>query len=121
MIERIFPRHHLSPILADRAKGMRHGAAEAKLWYFLRKRRLNGFRFRQACRVGPYLADFYCYQAKVIVLIGDALREAEISLTEAGFHVVRVDPDEIQGNLIEVLGVILGRCCESCRVRIADQ
>jgi very-short-patch-repair endonuclease len=108
MIERKVPRHHLSPILTDRAKGMRAGTAEAKLWYFLRKRRMNGFRFRQKCRVGPHLADFYCHQARVIILIG----RVNSSLDEAGYHIVCVNSEDVHQNPIGVLGAILGRCCE---------
>ncbi len=41
--------------------------AEVVLWTFLRKRRLSGFKFRRQHSIGPYIADFACIQAKLIV------------------------------------------------------
>ena len=41
--------------------------AERKLWLYLRQKQLNGFHFRKQCPIGPYIADFACLQAKLIV------------------------------------------------------
>jgi very-short-patch-repair endonuclease len=34
--------------------------AEETLWYHLRGRRLNGFKFVRQLPIGPYFADFAC-------------------------------------------------------------
>src|SRR5271154_1407066 len=41
--------------------------SELRLWRLLRDRRLNGFKFRRQVPVGPYIVDFLCVGAKLIV------------------------------------------------------
>jgi very-short-patch-repair endonuclease len=56
------------------ARTLRAGAtdAERKLWSLLRTRQLAGFRFRRQQPIGPYIADFFCPSARLIVeLDGD--------------------------------------------------
>jgi len=40
---------------------------ERKLWALLRRKRLAGFRFRRQASIGPYIADFFCSKARLIV------------------------------------------------------
>ncbi len=53
----------------SRARAMRGAPtdAELRLWRLLRDRRLNGFKFRRQVPVGPYVVDFLCVGAKLIV------------------------------------------------------
>ena len=41
--------------------------AERRLWYFLRRRNLLGHRFRRQVPVGPYVVDFLCIDARLVV------------------------------------------------------
>ena len=41
--------------------------AEAKLWDALRRKKINGLRFRRQYSLGPYFADFICLPARLIV------------------------------------------------------
>lgn len=41
--------------------------AERKLWSLLRNRKLSGFKFRRQVPIGPYIADFLCFEARLIV------------------------------------------------------
>jgi very-short-patch-repair endonuclease len=41
--------------------------AERKLWSFLRRKHVRGMRFRRQQPIGPYVADFFCAAAKLIV------------------------------------------------------
>ena len=43
--------------------------AEEALWFELRARRLNGFKFVRQLPIGPYFADFACRQAGLVVEI----------------------------------------------------
>jgi adenine-specific DNA-methyltransferase len=43
--------------------------AEEKLWSRLRAGRLEGWKFRSQTPIGPYIADFVCPAAKLIVEI----------------------------------------------------
>ena len=40
---------------------------EQKLWLLLRRKRLAGFRFCRQASIGPYIADFFCPKARLIV------------------------------------------------------
>ena len=41
--------------------------AERLLWSRLRGRQLSGFKFRRQHQVGPYICDFVCLDASVVV------------------------------------------------------
>jgi very-short-patch-repair endonuclease len=51
------------------AKNLRTTATDAEriLWSLLRTRQLGGLRFRRQQPVGPYIVDFFCPSAKLIV------------------------------------------------------
>ncbi len=53
----------------DKARELRRWSTEAEqaAWYVLRKLRLKGFRFRRQHPVGPYIADFFCRERRLIV------------------------------------------------------
>jgi len=42
---------------------------EARLWVALRRKTLEGWRFRRQHPFGPYVLDFYCDRAKLAVEI----------------------------------------------------
>jgi very-short-patch-repair endonuclease len=94
--------------------------AERKLWSRLRDRRLAGTRFRRQHPIGPYIADFCCTEAKLIVEFdggqhalktgSDAERTA--FLAGQGYSVIRFWDNEALTNtegvlirIIEALGV----------------
>jgi very-short-patch-repair endonuclease len=41
--------------------------AERVLWSLLRRKQLAGYRFRRQATLDPYIADFFCPKARVIV------------------------------------------------------
>jgi very-short-patch-repair endonuclease len=51
------------------AKRMRHAPteAEARLWSLLRDRRFASYKFRRQMPLGPYIVDFVCLSAKLII------------------------------------------------------
>jgi len=71
--------------------------AERKLWFYLRRRGLNGFKFRRQHRIDCYIADFCCPERKLIIELDggqhlDAM-EKDAKRTEflnaRGFRVIR--------------------------------
>jgi very-short-patch-repair endonuclease len=52
-----------------RARALRRAStpAEQALWTLLRGRRLDGAKFRRQQPLGPYFADFFCEQARLVV------------------------------------------------------
>ena len=53
----------------ERARELRSQMTEAerKLWARLRAKKIAGVRFRRQETIGPYITDFYCAAAKLIV------------------------------------------------------
>src|SRR4051812_36329020 len=51
------------------ARDMRRDAtlAERRLWGLLRNRKMEGFKFRRQVPLGPYIVDFACLEAKLVV------------------------------------------------------
>jgi len=82
---------------------------EVLLWTRLRLLRGEGPTFRRQHPIGPYIADFYCAAAKLVVEVDgahhsedgqierDAARTAY--LARLGFHVVRVPAGDVLGNV----------------------
>ena len=99
---------------------MRHEAAPAEqvLWWCLRNRRLNAFKFRRQFAVLNYVADFYCAECRLIVeLDGDSHdgrqkydEQRTRELNEDGFRVVRFVNTDVFENLDGVLEAILAEC-----------
>src|SRR2546421_9040094 len=98
-------RHHVPPVLLERARCMRHepAPAEQKLWWCLRNRKLCGYKFRRQQALGPYVADFFCAEAKLVVeLDGESHGERyeydqrrTKRLTRDGYHIVRFENDDV--------------------------
>ena len=91
--------------------------AETILWSRLRRGQLNGWKFRRQHSVGPYVADFACIDARLIVEVDGATHasEREIAhdkkrsafLTARGFSIYRVWNTDIYDNLQGVLDGLL--------------
>jgi len=56
--------------------------AENLLWQALRNRQLNGFKFRRQHPAGPYIADFFCAAAMIVVEVDGTFHD----LPEAKEH-----------------------------------
>ena len=57
------------------AKTLRTGmtSPEQVLWHALKAHRLDGWHFRRQAPIGPYIADFVCFEARLIIeLDGDS-------------------------------------------------
>ena len=76
-----------------------------------RETRLAGLKFRRQHAVGPLVADFCCPERRLIVEldgpIHDTQRDRDADrdalLQAAGYHVMRIENDEVLGNLAAVL------------------
>ncbi|MGE0530620.1 MAG: endonuclease domain-containing protein [Hyphomonadaceae bacterium] len=106
-------------MLRDRARGMRRqtSRAEEAVWSLLRGRRISGAKFRRQHPIPPYIADFACVEAKLIIevdgrshdereqLAHDAVRTE--ALSKAGWRVLRVRDDEVFADAQSVAAKIL--------------
>jgi very-short-patch-repair endonuclease len=92
-------------------------AAEARLWNRLRGRRLAGFKFARQEPVGPFVADFVCRDARLVVKVDGAThsadeevardRKREAYLRSRGYRLVRVCNDDVYRKLDDVLATII--------------
>ncbi len=98
----------------DKAKSLRKNLTEAEriLWSKLQGKRL-GVKFRRQAPVGNYIADFVCYEKKLIIeLDGGQHNENTYDikrdkwLVSQGFRVLRFWNFEIFNNLEGVLEVV---------------
>ncbi|MBX9829481.1 MAG: endonuclease domain-containing protein [Xanthobacteraceae bacterium] len=99
------------------ARRLRRGQTdvERKLWFRLRDRRLDGFKFRRQVTIGPYIADFCCESAHLIVELDggqhaergadDAKRTA--ALEARGYLVLRFWNNDVLQNIDGVLETIV--------------
>ncbi len=93
-------------------------AAEKLLWKYLRNRHAGGFKFRRQQSLGPFVADFFCAEAKLIVEVDGAvhaLREemdAERSywLEEGKLHVFRFRNGQVLSGIHGVVAEIVALC-----------
>ncbi len=87
--------------------------AERKLWQYLRKRQLAGFKFQRQYSIENYILDFYCIKARLGIEIDGRYHttsEAKendlvktISLEYLGVKVLRFSNDEVFNNINQVL------------------
>ena len=103
------------PVMRRRARALRLSMtdAERKLWYALRDRRFAGFKFRRQVPVGPFIADFVCFEVRLVIEVDggqhaeslrDQRRDRWFSANE--FHVLRFWNNEVLANLEGVMSVI---------------
>ena len=97
------------------ARKLRHGMtdAERRMWHHLRRRQILGCRFRRQFPIGPYVVDFACLEAGLVVevdgsqhfdAVGDGVRTGW--LREAGYQVLRFWNNDVLTHSADVLAVI---------------
>ena len=84
---------------------------ERRVWHRVRAKQL-GVKFRRQHRIGPYIADFACIQARLVVEIdGDTHEQAydmrrDAWLGTLGWRVMRVSLQEVDEELDSVIEAI---------------
>jgi len=107
------------PALArDRAQALRAAQTEVerRLRHRLRNRQLNAVKFRRQHPIGPYIAGFFCLEARLVIELdgtqhGDErARKADDLRTEYletnGYQVLRFWNEEVLDNMDGVLETI---------------
>jgi very-short-patch-repair endonuclease len=98
-------------------------AAEARLWQHLRRHPMIGSHFRRQVVIGPYIADFACMAAKLIIEVDgsqhgeDAGAARDIARTKhleaEGYRVLRYWNNDVFTNIDSVLNDIHSALCSS--------
>jgi very-short-patch-repair endonuclease len=109
----------VSPSLRRHAKALRRDMTDAErvIWYELRAHRLSGAGFRRQVPIGPYIVDFVCHAARLIIeLDGGQHFEAEnvardvrrdAFLATQGFRVIRFNNRDVMTNRSGALETIV--------------
>lgn len=88
--------------------------AEKTLWYRLRRRQLDGAHFRRQHPIAPYIVDFACFEAKLVVELDGGQHcdsnydlKRDTVLTNKGWRVLRFWNSQITENMDGVLATIV--------------
>lgn len=92
---------------------------EDRLWYFLRDKRFDDFKFVRQFPVGRYITDFCCRKKKLIIELdgGQHNEDKQIELDKVrdeylrkrGYRILRIWNNELDENLDGVLDEIYYR------------
>jgi very-short-patch-repair endonuclease len=103
-------------VALTKARKLRHHTTdtELRLWHALRNRQVRDFKFKRQAPQGPYIIDFLCIEAKLIVevdggqhsgrAVADQIRTAH--LEQGGYRVLHFWNNEVLTNLEGVLEII---------------
>jgi len=106
-----------------RAQQLRNEATdhERLLWLELRNRRFNGHKFSRQIPVGPFICDFVCRRAMLVIELDGGQHSANVDadarrtrfIESAGYRVLRFWNHEVMENLegvLHAIGVALTSC-----------
>jgi len=92
--------------------------SEEALWDLLRDRSALNLKFRRQHLIGPYVADFYCHELKLIVELDGGVhhdpsqaahdQNRDANLTSLGYKILRFANEDIHENPQTVLDRIAG-------------
>ena len=90
--------------------------SECLLWERLKKKSLDGFRFRRQHPIGPYIADFFCNEAALVVEVDGGIHQEQdqtekdrlrdIAMKQHRISVLRFTNREIETDIENVIGRI---------------
>jgi very-short-patch-repair endonuclease len=112
------PNWRVSKKLRGRAKALRQDMTDAEriVWHAVRAHRLSGAAFRRQAPIGPYVVDFVCRAAKLVIEVdggqhfepGQMARDKRRSgyLAAQGYRVLRFSNIEVIKNKSGVLETI---------------
>jgi very-short-patch-repair endonuclease len=95
--------------------------AERLLWGSLRNRLLSGHKFRFQATIEPFVVDFLCAEALLIVEVDGSQHNAEVGarrthfLQSRGYRILRFWNNEVIENLDGVLEVVIAALENSTR------
>ena len=107
----------------DRARNLRRHSTEAEraFWSQVRNRKLGGYRFRRQVPIGPYIVDFVCPSAKLVVEVDGGQHQERIAdddqrtrwLESKGYRMFRVWNSDVLRNVVGVLTAVLAELNEA--------
>jgi very-short-patch-repair endonuclease len=120
------PMHPLDRSIAS-AKDLRKAMTppEVRLWQALRRRGLDGLKFRRQHPIGPFILDFYCVSVKLAVEIDGAVHtlgdnparddRRDLWLERRGITVLRIEARHVKDRVDVVLDEIRRAAADAAR------
>ena len=114
-----------APAARENARRLRRDMTDAErvIWNAVRAHRLNGTSFRRQKPIGPYIVDFVCESARLIIEIdGGQHYEAkglendmrrDSYLTSKGFRILRFNNLDVLANRLGVIETIVAEISRS--------
>ena len=110
------PRHQCSPEIERELCVQHRLRSNGGTWQRLRNRHLDGAKFGRQHPIGPYIADFFCRDARLVIKLDGSQhgeergRQADERRTEyfenRGYRVLRFWNEEVLDNIDGVLDTI---------------
>jgi very-short-patch-repair endonuclease len=103
------------PSVFEKARELRKNMTEAEtiLWSALRRKNLDGHRFRRQHPIDRFIADFYCHKARLVIEVdGEIHNEDEqkeydegrnAELERYGLKVIRFTNEQVKNDLEKVV------------------
>jgi len=106
----------IKPATTRNARGLRREMtdAERSLWQHLRRRQIEGLKFRRQHPIGRYIADFVCVEVRLVIEVDGGQhgerqgydKERTAWLAQRGYRVLRFWNHEVLTNAEGVMAVI---------------
>jgi very-short-patch-repair endonuclease len=102
-------RDYASKHMIHRARDLRQTETppEQLLWLALRNEQIGGLKFRRQHPIGPYVVDFYCHSAGLVVEVDGMSHDDKISqdaektnyIERQGLRILRVTNEDVMHDL----------------------
>ncbi|HEX5429892.1 MAG TPA: endonuclease domain-containing protein [Patescibacteria group bacterium] len=103
-------------LLHSKSQRKAHNPWEYRLWYHLRGKGFNGYKFKRQVRIGEYIVDFSCNKQKLVIeLDGGTHNKSGVKINDEakenylqkeGYRVLRFWNSEVMDNINGVLSEI---------------
>ncbi|EKD32892.1 MAG: hypothetical protein ACD_76C00122G0008 [uncultured bacterium] len=90
--------------------------AEKLLWSKIKRKQLNGCKFRRQYGIGPYIVDFYCPEIRLAIEVDGPTHDNHLAkeyddfrqryIESLGIRVVRVYNEEVYCDIVSVISRI---------------
>ncbi len=107
--------HDANPELFERAKQLRKSTTppEDLLWSNLRRKKLEGKKFRRQHPIDNYVVDFYCHEARLVIEVDGIIhlkddqplydKDRQEKLETLGLKVIRFTNKQVENDITVVL------------------
>ena len=105
---------------SEHARALRRQSTKGEqlLWMALRNRAVGEHKFRRQCPIGPFIADFVCFDRRLIVEVDGVTHDFNAEYDERrdrwfrakGFRVARFPDEDVIKNLDGVVATLRELC-----------